>query len=212
MSAKRRVRETFHAIGLGAVLSATALGAAAAPGDAASTTARDAAMRELKSPEGTGGCILLSIPRDVRREALISALARQTTPIAFKTAVSIATPKCTARTYSSADLPLVGSVVAALRKSAAALELAQQFGVGQRRLDEAWAAATSDEKAAYYDAAEEYLRPGDTMTPRVLDVAPLARKSGLATGAYEAAEASLRSYFLYTALSERSEAALDAAR
>ncbi|WP_293400326.1 hypothetical protein [Phenylobacterium sp.] len=169
-------------------------------------------MRELKSPQGIGGCILLAVPVSVRREALISALARQPTPTSFKAAASVVTPQCAGRSYSAADLPLVGSVVAALHKSAAAVALAQEFGVGQESLDQAWTAATRDEKAAYYDAAEEFLRPGGAMTPRVLDVAPLARKTGLMMATDEAAEPSLRTYFIYTALSERSEAVLRSAR
>lgn len=180
--------------------------AAAAP--AVNMADRDAAMRELQAPRGVGGCIFLAVPTAVRREALVSALARQPIPTEFQSEVAKATPRCSSRPYSSDNLALVGSVVAALRRSAAALALAMQFGVGQARLDQAWADASDAEKSAYYAVAEEFLTPGASVTHRTLDIAPLAIRSGLSPAIYEAAEPELSAYFRYTALSERSEAEL----
>lgn len=193
---------------LGASLVAIIVEGGAASGQPAEAAARDAAMRQLKSPQGVGGCMLLALPSDIRREALIGALSRQPTSSEFQSAVSKAAPRCSSRAYSAADLPLVGAAVSALRKSAAALALAQQFGIGQVRLDQAWSSASTEEKAAFYAAADEYLTPGSTISRRTVDLAPLAAKSGLTAAQRAEAEPALRAYFLYTALSERAEALL----
>lgn len=193
---------------LGITLVATTFGGGGASAQTADPAARDAAMRQLKSPQGTGGCVFLSLPSDIRRDALVAALSRQPTSSEFQVAVSKVASRCSGRAYSKADLPLVGAVTGAVRRSAAALVLAQQFGVGQVRLDQAWSTASFEEKATFYAAAEEYLTPGSTISQGALDVAALAAKSGLTAATYGPSEPALRAYFLYTALSERSEALL----
>ena len=176
------------------------------------TSAQDAAMRQLKRPGGVGGCVFLALPIDIRREVLVSAMAGEGNPPALQSAVADVAPKCTGRPYASSDLALVGSLTATVRQAAAALVLAQQYGVGQDGLDAAWAAAPSAQKAAFYEVADEFLSPDREVSPRGLEVARLAAEVGLDPGAFQRAEPALRSYFLATALSERSEAILKQTR
>jgi hypothetical protein len=178
----------------------------AAPAEPAA--ARDAAMRQLKRPGGVGGCMFQALPTDVRREALLSALAGEGNPQTLRAAAPAAAQKCTGQSDPSSELALVGSLVGAVRKAAAALALATQYGVGQDSLDAAWAAATPAQKAAFYEVADEFLAPHREISVRALDVAGLAAKLGLEPGVYPGAEPALRTYFLAAALSERSEAML----
>jgi hypothetical protein len=178
----------------------------AAPAEPAA--ARDAAMGQLKRPGGVGGCMFRALPADVRREALLSALAGEGNPQALRAATPDVARKCTGQPSPSSELALVGSLVGAVRKAAAALALATQYGVGQDSLDAAWAAASPAQKAAFYEVADEFLAPDREISVRALDVAGLAAKMGLEPGAHPGAEAALRIYFLAAALSERSEAML----
>jgi hypothetical protein len=109
----------------------------------AEPAARDAAMRQLQRPGGVGGCVFAALPADVRREALVRALAGQGgVSEVLREPVSRVSERCSGRPYSATDAPLVGSVANTFTKAAAALGLAQQFGVGQTALDDAWRGAT----------------------------------------------------------------------
>lgn len=125
---------------------------------------------------------------------------------ALQAAVADVAPRCTGRPYSSSDLPLVGAVTGALRRGAAALALAQQYGVGQRSLDAAWRASGQPQKAGFYAAAEDFLNPAAAIVPRAIDVSPFAARVHIATDAR--AERLLRMYLIGVALSERAEAQL----
>lgn len=150
------------------------LSAADAWGQGPDPAARSAAMGQLKAPDGVGGCIYRALPAEVRREALVDALAGKPSSRALQVAVSKVASRCTGRPSAKDDLPVVGAVTGAVRRSAAALALAQQFGVGQAALDQAWSTASANEKAAFYAAAGDYLTPGASLSPRTLDVAPFA--------------------------------------
>lgn len=174
-----------------------------------SQSARDAAMGELAKPEGVGGCVALGVSAKVRREALVRLMAGQAgSSPALQAAVADVAPTCTGRAYSRSDLALGGAVVGALRRGAAALALAQQYGVGQRRLDAAWRAATPPQKAAFYATAEDYLNPGAEISPRLIDVSSFADRVQIATAQDKSGELLLRMYLINTALSERAEALL----
>lgn len=193
-----------------AIIMLAVMSSAAEAQQRAAPAARDAAMRQMKKPAGMGGCLFLAVPNEVRREALLAALASQKTPASFQTAVSEAAPRCTTRGYSRTDLPLIGAVTSTVQRSAAALAIAQEFGVGQESLDQAWASAPPEEKAGFYAAAEQYLDPKAAVSPQDLNVAPLAKRSGFPAESVKSAANRLGSYFLHTALNERAEAVLTA--
>jgi hypothetical protein len=169
---------------------------------------RDAAMKQMKPPQGVGGCIFLAIAVDVRREALVSALSGQSPKAAFQAAVAEVAPKCASRPYSRSDAPVVGATVSALNRSASALALAGEFGVGQETLDRAWLTASAEEKAGYYAFADQFLARDTPFSGSLPDVGPLATRAGLTPAQYVGRERWLGVYFLYTALSEKAEAAL----
>lgn len=174
-----------------------------------SPAARNAAMGELTRPEGVGGCVVLGVSGEVRREALIRLIAEQpgSSP-ALQAAVAEVAPRCTGRPYSSSDLALGGAVGSTLRRGAAALALAQQYGVGQRSLDAAWRAADPAQKAAFYAAADDFLSPTTAITPRAIDVSPFAARVRMAMAEDPRGERLLRMYLIGAALSERAEAQL----
>lgn len=172
----------------------------------AAPAARDAAMRQLEEPKGLGGCIYIALPVNIRRDTLIRAVAGEgVVSPELKSAVSKVSPKCSGRPYSDGDHALVGSVVAAFQRAAAALGLTQ-FGVGQPALEASWRGAAPEEKAAFYAMADQFFAPGATVTPRSLDVAPLARRAGIEAVTDPQAVRFLRMYFGSTALIERAEA------
>jgi len=173
---------------------------------------RDAALKQMKEPQGVGGCILLAIAVDVRREALIGALSGQSPKPAFQTAVAEVAPKCASRPYSRSDAPVIGATVGALNKSASALALAGELGVGQETLDRAWSTAPAEEKAGFYTFADQFLGPDTAFSRTPPDVGPLAARAGLTPTQYVGRERWLGIYFMYTALGEKSEAALAASK
>jgi len=174
-----------------------------------SLAAQNAAMSELVRPEGVGGCVVLGVSSDVRREALVSLMAEEpgSSP-ALQTAVAQVAPRCTGRPYASSDLALVGAVTSTLRRGAAALALAQQYGVGQRSLDAAWRAADPSQKAAFYAVAEDFLKPAASVAPRAIDTSPFAARVHMPTAQDPRGERLLRMYLIGAALSERAEAQL----
>ena len=197
------------------LLSAATAGAALLLAPAAlarpSAAARDAAMAEAVPPQGVGGCVYFAMSQEARRAVLLKFLSGEAgIPPALPPAVRQVGPRCSGRPYDDSDLPLVGAVLGAFRRTSGGMILAQEFAVGQRRLDEAWRAAPPESKAPFYDVADAFLAPNRSITPpaRPFDVAPFASALGLEGGGEGHAATHLRRYFLATALSERSEAQL----
>jgi hypothetical protein len=182
---------------------------AAAPAAAVPRTpAQDAALRQLKRPTGTGGCLFLSIPTEVRREALISVSTRARTPMPYRQAMAAAAPQCTTRPWSDNDPHLVAVAHGVLQQAGTAVILAGEFAVPQDRLDQAWAAASPEQKAVFYTAADMMLTPGPATSPTPPDVSALASAAGVAPERHAAAAPWLRSYYLSLATLERAEAVL----
>lgn len=166
-----------------------------------------AAMGQIKKPGGVGGCVFLAVPVKVRGDTLVGILAgKGATSPALEAAVAKVAPGCSGRPYARTDHALVGTSLSTFQKSAAALGLAGEFGVGQTALDDAWNGAGADQKAPYYAVADAFLTPGETVSARDLNVAPLAARAGMAES--KGAERWLRMYFLSTAIIERAEPSL----
>jgi hypothetical protein len=177
----------------------------------ASPSQRDAAFRQLKRPGGVGGCVFAAVPAEMRREAIVSLMAgKGATFPAFRAAVARAAPGCAQRPDAGSDPALVAAATSAFRLSAAALFLAEQAGLGQAALDDAWRAAPAAEKAPFYSLAEQVLDPGGRVSGPAPDAAILGRRAGVDGPGDERTQAFLRMYFASLALSERAEAQLAA--
>jgi hypothetical protein len=208
----QRSKKSVIGVGIALFLASACVGAHAAPAPAApNRAARDAAMAELKPPSGVGGCVYRAVPATVRRATLERVVMGQSirSP-ALESAVAQVAPRCTGRSYLASDVALIGAVSSAFQRAAAALYLATQVGVGQKRLDAAWENASPLQKEPFTAAARQYLDPDAKIAAASLNIGPLAAAAGIAPVPDKQVEMFLRIYFLSTALSEAAEAALHA--
>jgi hypothetical protein len=172
-----------------------------------------AATRDLiLTPDGVGGCVLQRIPAD-KRIAFIKAIeeGHSEIPEDIRVGAAAAASRCTGQPYSASDGALVGATVAAFFRMGKAIYIGTEFAISQQRLDAAWKAAASDEKAPFYKVAADFLDPASPATKSELkDLLPFERRLGIDPKTDPRMLAMVLEYFNATAIGERSEAQLAA--
>jgi len=193
-----------------AVAAAVVLSLAASAAQAQSPTPQP----KLVAPTGVGGCIYRSIPAAVSREAVTAILSHTSSVKVLREPIAAIAPKCTGRPFSDSDPDpaVVGSVMSVYARMVAAFALGSQLQLPERRLYEAWAAATPDEKAPFVASARSFLQPGVTFAAAKPEAAaPFVQRLGIGAQAQGPTVPQLvHMYYSAMALNELAEANLTA--